>query len=69
MLIYLASKDHTTTVSRALTEQELKIAACAFNCRNHAWVSFQGFTESFNDTFDLPSEHGTYYRSQDVHYC
>lgn len=25
---------------------------------NHSWVSFQGFCESYNDAFDLPSELG-----------
>ena len=23
-------------------------------CRNHAWVSFQGFAEAYNDAFPLP---------------
>ena len=26
--------------------------------RNHAWVSFQGFGESFNDAFSVPKELG-----------
>ena len=26
--------------------------------RNHAWVSFQGFGESFNDAFIVPKEFG-----------
>lgn len=26
--------------------------------RNHAWVSFQEFDESFNDTFSVPKEIG-----------
>ena len=30
--------------------------------RNHAWVSFQGFAESYNDTFTLSKDSGNYYR-------
>ena len=29
-----------------------------FLCRNHSWVSFQGFAEAYNDAFDLPSNLG-----------
>ena len=27
-------------------------------CRNHSWVSFQGFCESYNDAFNLPRDLG-----------
>ena len=30
-----------------------------FFCSNHSWVSFQGFAEAYNDTFQLPKETGT----------
>ncbi len=28
------------------------------DCRNHAWTSFQGFSQSYNDALDLPKEMG-----------
>ena len=32
----------------------------SFHCRNHSWVSFQGFAEAYNDTFQLNKEEGQY---------
>ena len=28
-------------------------------CRNHAWVSFEAFSEAYNDAFKLGKETGT----------
>ena len=32
-----------------------------FLCSNHSWMSFQGFSESYNDTSELPKETGMIY--------
>lgn len=36
----------------------MALILCDIPCRNHSWVSFQGFCESYNDAFNLPQELG-----------
>ena len=40
-------------------------------CRNHSWVSFQGFCESYNDAFNLPRDYTIYNEKyfQKVSFC
>ena len=36
--------------------------------RNHAWVSFQGFAEAYNDTHNLEKEEGECIKTLDAYY-
>ena len=40
-----------------------------FIFRNHAWVSFQGFAESYNDTYSLSKDEGKYNYATNHDWC
>lgn len=50
------------TITKASSERIAVIIIITFlivvQCRNHSWVSFQGFCESYNDAFNLPRDLG-----------
>ena len=50
------SKPHYTTPWMSLCYSIYNL-----HCRNHSWVSFQGFSESYNDTHSLSGEQGLYF--------
>ena len=41
-----------------MNEMKMLSISLSFLCSNHSWVSFQGFAEAYNDTFQLPKALG-----------